>query len=164
MHCEDVRKQLKVFSSGQVPLDVRQRMQAHLAECAGCRTALGRIDALAGVLAGAQTPPVPDGLVGRVILAARNRRQAEPTVAWNPFRWWRVTSAPMHLAAAAVLAIGLTAGLMMGWTAASSAGGTVSAMQGDPLDVYQLDYLYEAPEGALAGNYLALVAANEGGR
>lgn len=161
MHCEDVRKQLKAFSSGRVPVDIRQRMQTHLAGCAACRMALGRMDAVAGVLAGVQAPPVPDGFVGRVMLAARNRRQAEPTVGWNPFRWWRLTSAPMHLAAAAVLVIGLTAGLMLGWIGGLSATETVSARQGDPLDTYQLDYLGETPDGSLAGSYLALVAAKE---
>jgi anti-sigma factor RsiW len=164
MHCKDVQGQLKAFASSQVPVDTRQRIQAHLTECAACRTALGRIDPVAGVLAGVQTPPIPPGFAARVMTAAQRRSQAEPVPAWNLLRWWRLASAPMHLAAAAVLVVGLTAGLMMGWTVAPSVGRMASAGQSDPLSTYQLDVLSEVPEGSLAGSYLTLVAtANEGG-
>lgn len=164
MHCEDVEKQLKAYCVGQVPVDVRQGMQAHLVECGGCRAALGRMDPVAGVLSSVQTPAVPLGFAAGVVAMARRRKQAEPP-AWNLLRWWRLTSTPMHLAAAAVLVVGLTAGLMMGWTTSPSAGRMASAAQGDPLSTYQLDVLSEAPDGSLAGSYLTLVATtNEGGR
>ena len=164
MHCKDVQGQLKAFASGQVPVGTRQRIQAHLTECAACRTALGRIDPVAGVLAGMQTPPIPPGFTARVMTAARWQGQAEPIPAWNPLRWWRLTSTPMHLTTAAVLVIGLATGLMMGWTVAPSAGRIISAGQDDPLRNYQLDSLSEAPDGSLAGSYLTLVATtNDGG-
>ncbi len=165
MHCEDVLKQLKAFSSGQLPAGVRQAVQVHLTECGACRAALGRIDPVAASLARVQTPPVPLGFAARVMAVAQRRRQAEPIPTWNLLRWWRLTSASMHLAAAAVLAVGLTAGLMMGWTVVPSARQMASATQSDPLSTYQLDVLSEAPNGSLAGSYLTLVAAtNEGGR
>lgn len=165
MHCEEVLKQLTAFSSGELSPDVRQNVQAHLAECAPCRAALGRIDAVAGVLAGVETPPAPQGFASRVMAAARQRQRAEPTGAWNPLRWWRLTSAPMHAAAATVLVIGLCAGLVMGWTATSSTDQASAPVTGDPLAAYQLDVLGETPSGSLAEGYLTLVGAtNEGGR
>jgi len=164
MHCKDVQGQLKAFASSQVRVDTRQRIQAHLTECAACRTALGRIDPVAGVLADVQTPPIPPGFAARVMTAARRRRQAESGPTWDLLRWWQLTSAPMHLAAAAVLVIGLAAGWMMGWSAAPSTGQMAPAGQSDPLSTYQLDVLSEAPNGSLAGSYLTLVATtNEGG-
>jgi anti-sigma factor RsiW len=164
MHCENVLTQLKALSSGQLPADVCQAMQMHLTECRACRAALGRIDPVAAALAHVQTPLVPPGFAARVMAMARRRRQAEPVPAWNLLRWWRLTSAPMHLAAAAVLVVGLTAGLVMGWTVAPSRSQVASAAQSDPLSSYQLDVLSEAPDGSLAGSYLTLVATtNEEG-
>ena len=165
MRCEDVLKQLTAFSSGELPADVRQAVQAHLAECAACRAALAEVDALAGVLASGRTPPVPRGFAARVMMAARQRQETKPVAAWNLMRWWRLTSTPMHAAAAAVLIIGLSVGLVLGWTSATSPAQAEAAVQPDPVDAYQLDYLGEAPSGSLADSYLTLVAAtNEGGR
>jgi len=164
MRCEEVQEQLAAFASGELPTDIRQAILGHLAECASCRAGLARVDALAGVLASTQTPPVPAGFAARVTAAARQRQEAEPVVAWNPLRWWRLVPAPMHAAAAAVLVIGLTVGLVMGWTTLS-AGRTPSAQAAapaDPLDAYNLDYLGDAPSGSLADSYLALVSGRSG--
>ena len=164
MHCDNVLKQLQVFASGKLPTEVHQAVQAHLADCAACRAALGRVDSLAGILSAARTPPVPSGFTARVLATARQRQEAERIGAWSLLRWWRLTSAPMHAAAAAVLVMGLTVGLTMGWTTAPSAPRTSAAAGGDPLGTYRLDYLGDAPEESLAGTYLTLVSAtNEGG-
>lgn len=164
MHCEDVLKQLGAFSSGELPTEVYWTVQAHLAGCAACRAALGRVDSVAGVLSAARTPPVPSGFTARVLAAARRRQEAQRIGAWSLLRWWRLTSAPMHAAAAAVLVMGLTVGLTMGWTTAPSAGRMAPAAWDDPFEAYQLDSLSEAPRGSLAGSYLTLVSAmNEGG-
>ena len=164
MRCEDVLKQLTAFSSGELSANVRQAVQAHLAECAACRAALAEVDALA-VLASGRTPPVPRGFAARVMVAARQRQETKPVAAWNLMRWWRLTSTPMHAAAAAVLIIGLSVGLVLGWTSATSPAQAEAAVQPDPVDAYQLDYLGEAPSGSLADSYLTLVSAtDEGGR
>lgn len=165
MRCDEVKQQLKAFSAGELPAPVHRAVQAHVARCASCRAELLRLDALAGVLAGTQTPPVPPGFASRVLASARRRRQAEPVPAWDLLGWWRLASAPIRAAAAAVLIIGVIIGLAMGWAAAPSAGQTSTAARADPLDAYQFDYLGEAPEGSLADSYLTLVSAtDEGGR
>jgi hypothetical protein len=80
-------------------------------------------------------------------------------------RWWRLTTAPMHAAAAAVLIIGLSLGVVMSWSSVSSSSQAQTAAQANPVDAYQIDYLGEAPSGSLADSYLTLVSAtNEGGR
>jgi anti-sigma factor RsiW len=165
MRCEDVLKQLTAFSSGDLPADGRRAVQAHLAQCPACRTALAEIDALAGVLAGAQAPPVPVGFASRVLAAAQQRHETELIETWNLMRWWRMASAPMHAAAAAVLVIGLSVGLVLGWTSAPSPAQAESVVQGEAVDAYQIDYLGEAPSGSLADSYLTLVlATNKEGR
>ena len=165
MRCEEMLKRLTAFSSGELATDVHQAMRAHLAECAACRAALARVDAFAGILAGARTPPLPPGLASRVMAAARRRQAAEVSAGWNPRRWWGLTSAPMHAAAAVVLVIGLTVGVVLGSRSALSAGQAPAVAQVDPLETYSLDDLVDAPEGSLADSYLVLVSArNEGGR
>jgi anti-sigma factor RsiW len=165
MHCENVQRQLNHFAAGDLPVADRHAVQAHLAECAACRAKLAELDALAGVVASTPTPSIPSGFAFRVMAAARQRQQAQPIAAWNLLRWWRLTSAPMHAAAAAVLIIGLTIGLVMGWTSGPPAARAETAAEVDPVDVYQIDYLGEAPSGSLADSYLTLVSAtNEGGR
>jgi len=163
MRCEEVQQQLREFSTGELPMDVRQTVQAHLSECAACCAELAKVDALAGFLTGAQAPPVPSGFASRVLSKARQRHEANPA-AWNLMRWWRLTSAPMHAAAAAVLVIGLAVGLLMGWktSPASQAPPAQAAVQADPLDAYNLDYLGDAPSGSLADSYLALVSGRNG--
>jgi len=165
MRCEDVQQQLKHFAAGDLPVTDRQTVQTHLNECADCRAKLTEIDALAGVLANTPTPPVPSGFASHVMAAARQRQEAQPVAAWNLLRWWRMASAPMHAAAAAVLIIGLSVGMVMGLTSGPLAAQAETPAEVDPVDVYQIDYLAEAPSGSLADSYLTLVAVtDEGGR
>jgi len=163
MLCEEVLKKLRAFSSGELAPDVRQAVQAHLKGCVTCRSALERVDVLAGALADVQTPPVPARLAARVMAAARER-QARPVTAWNPLRWWRLASSPIHVAAAAVLVVGLALGLAMGWTTLSAprTAPTQEVAQADPLDAYNVDYLGDAPAGSLADSYLSLVSDRNG--
>lgn len=165
MHCENVQQQVNRFAAGDLPVADRQAVQAHLAECAACRAKLAELDALAGVVVGTPTPPIPSGLAFRVMVVARKRQEAQPVAVWNLLRWWRLTSGPMHAAAAAVLIVGLTVGMVLGLTSAPLAARAETAAQVAPADVYQIDYLGEAPSGSLADSYLTLVSAtNEGGR
>ena len=164
MHCENVQQQLNRFTAGDLPVADQRAVQAHLDECAACRAKLAEFDVLAGVVASTPTPPIPSGFASRVMAAARQRQEAQPVAAWNLLRWWRLTSGPMHAAAAAVLIVGLTVGVVLGWTSAPPAA-RETAGEVDPVDVYQIDYLGEAPSGSLADSYLTLVSAtNEGGR
>ena len=165
MRCEEVQSRLPAYSSGELPTDVREAVQTHLGECAACRAALARVDALAAVLASAQTPPVPAGFAAGVMVRARSHRSAAVSAGWNPLRWWRLGSAPMRAAAAAMLLVGLGVGLLMGWTsgpAVVSPDSAETTSQADPLDTYQLEYLGDAPEGSLADSYLALLSTGNG--
>jgi len=161
MRCQDVQIKLRAFSTGELPMDVRQTIQAHVSECDACRSELAKTDPLAGVLAAAQTPPIPSGFTARVLTTARQRLTTEQIEPWNLICWWRLTSAPMHAAAAAVLVIGLAVGLLMGQAAAPLASQAVGNMQSDPVDTYPLDYLGEAPGGSLADHYFAIAATTE---
>ncbi len=150
MNCQDVQNELRAFSIGALPMDVRQTIQAHVSKCDACRTELAKIDALAGVLAAAQTLPIPSGFAARVLATARQRLTTDQIEPWNLIRWWRLTSVPMHAAAAAALVMGLAVGLLIGRTSAPLPPRAAGNMRPDLADAYQFDYLGEAPSGSLA--------------
>ena len=165
MRCEEVQSRLPAYSSGELPTGVREVVQTHLGGCAACQAAMAHIDALAAVLAGAQTPPVPAGFAARVMVRARSHRSAAVSAGWNPLRWWRLGSAPMRAAAAAVLLVGLGAGLLMdrmSGPAAVSPDSAETTSQADALDTYQLEYMGDAPEGSLSDSYLSLASTGNG--
>jgi len=162
MRCETVQDNLIAFARGDSPPDERSAMEAHLRGCPTCRLALGEVDPIAATLVRGQTPPVPGGFAARVMAAARRGQATEAFVGWNPLRWWRLTSTPLRAAAAAVLVVGLTVGLVMGWTSMPSPAQAPVAAQADPLEVYHLDYLGDAPAESLTDSYLALVSGHNG--
>lgn len=162
MRCETVQDNLIAFARGDSPPDERRALEAHLRGCPTCRLALGEVDPIAATLVRGQTPPVPGGFAARVMAAARRGQATEAFIGWNPLRWWRLTSTPLRAAAAAVLVVGLTVGLVMGWTSMPSPAQAPVAAQADPLEVYHLDYLGDAPAESLTDSYLALVSGHNG--
>jgi hypothetical protein len=64
-------------------------------------------------------------------------------------------------AQAAAIAGGLLIGILMGQQAWRSAHSSIAqqATQPDPVAVYRLDYLTDAPDGSLVQSYLALTNA-----
>ena len=164
MRCEDLQSRLETYADGGMPPGERGAAATHLRNCADCRRALARIDSVAAVLAQSEPPPVPTGFASRVMAAAQSRQLAIATAGWNPVRWWRRVSRPMHAAAAAVLIVGVAAGVVMGWTARPSTvetQGLEAAAEGDALDAYNLDYLGDAPAGSLADSYFVVLSGQD---
>ena len=165
MRCTDVEKRLSALTSGELPVDLRQGVLAHCAECADCRKALSRIDILAGVLSGLQEPPVPPGFASRALTAAQSGNGARPSSTWSPVAWWRSMSSPLRAAAALALIVGLTAGIALGRAVQPETAQPGPVAEDDPAAPYRLDYLGHAPAGSLPDRFLSLVAStDEGGR
>lgn len=162
MRCEQTQTRLTAYVLGELSLEERLQVYAHLRECATCQTALARTDRLAAVLTKADTPPVPVGLHGRVMQAARTRRRARIAANWNPFKWWRMTTTPLHAAVAMMLVIGLTGGLLMGRTLLSGQDRSVASVAtADPLDMLSIDSLGVAPDDSLAAAYIVLASGRD---
>ena len=70
MQCKDAQKQLRAFSRGELPVDIRQAVNEHLSGCGECRLKLAAVDDVAGVLAAAKMPPLPAGFSARVLAMA----------------------------------------------------------------------------------------------
>jgi len=60
-----------------------------------------------------------------------------------------------------VLVFGLGVGSYMGWSGQRSTSQAAIA-QSESLDAYNLDSLGDAPDGSLAGSYLALASGRNG--
>ena len=163
MRCEKVRLAIDAYVSGELSPRDCSSIDEHLKACDGCRQAATVARQLLAFGQALPMPPVPDGFARRVHALARRRitRPAAAASPWSPAAWWRMVSTPMHAVATAVLAIGLATGALMGWNTwqASAVSPAQTVSQADPLASYNVDYLTDAPDGSLAGSYLALVSS-----
>ncbi len=154
MDCRDARRQVTEYAAGRLAPDAWHAMREHLRGCQECRQVLGRVDSLAGLAARLPDAPVPVDL-SRHLLAAARARQAARAIEWNPLLWWRMASLSLRWA---TLTLGLI-GLLLGGATASVVWSGASPdpwVAADPLERHAIDYLADAPDGSLAGSYLAL--------
>lgn len=162
MNCQDIQSKLTNYVGGELPISERSQVEAHLRDCSLCRATLAEIDPLAAVLLRVDNPAVPFGLTTRIVAAARDRICPRPIPSWNPIAWFRLASAPMRAVASIMLIIGMALGIKLGVDTTHLGSQTIPA-QDDPLEVYQISYITDLPEGSLADSYLSLIApVNEG--
>ncbi len=162
MRCQAVRNKLDHLSRQELARRVRARVEAHLNVCSDCRRYLVREERLTALLVDVPAPPpIPEGFSDRLMAAARRRQTARrpvPGSLWR--RRWPSSSASVGRKAAQVVALagGLIIGVFMGQQTWRSAHATIPQppIQSDPLAVYQLDSLTDAPAGSLAQSYLTL--------
>ncbi|OHB68943.1 MAG: hypothetical protein A2V70_09680 [Planctomycetes bacterium RBG_13_63_9] len=165
MRCNTVRKKLDHFARQELAPRLRASIEAHLSQCPDCRGHLARQERLAALLENIPEPPsVPEGFGDRLMAAARQRQAGRPVPGFRRRIGWRWASVPLgeHAARAAVLAGGLLVGVLMGqqtWQSVHTAGARQTS-QADPLAVYAMDSLSDAPGGSLAESYLALTTTS----
>ena len=161
--CSRVRRQLGAYLDGELSPKNRAVVERHLMRCRPCRTALESLHRLERALQIAEVPPAPLSLAWRIMAKARERQNTE--MERNVIRLGHrlAISRPwaFKVAAAAVLVFGLAAGSYMGRSVSQTVTAQM-AVQADPLAVYNLDYLADAPEGSLADSYLALASSDRG--
>jgi len=163
MHCKHVQRKLDAYESDELAPQVRRLVDEHLRSCERCGQALRRLRKLKGVLEAAPGASLPAGFAERVVQKARRRRPAAAVSSHftlNPLRWWQDNPAGIRVAAAASVAIGLAVGGLLGANTWSKA--PQEKPSADPVSIYNLDYLGDAPSGSLAESYLALVSGRNG--
>ena len=161
--CSRVRRQLGAYLDGELSPKNRTAMERHLAQCGSCQAALESFHRLERALRVVEVSPSPPNLAWRVMAKARERQNTEMERnvirlghRLAPSRPWA-----FRVAAAAVLVFGLAAGSYMGRSMSQTVTAR-TAVQTSPLDAYNLDYLSDAPDGSLAGSYLALASNPKG--
>ena len=174
MRCKTIQQKLDLFLAEELTATGRKQIQAHLQSCPDCRAELVRLKQLLALLkSDSAIPPVPEGFSSRLMAKASERlaarqppetvpaRQSVPGSLWR-LRWLQLaTSVGRRAAQAAVLAGGLLMGVLMGqrtWQSAHPSN-PHRALQADPVAVYELDYLSDAPAGSLTQAYLTLTRA-----
>lgn len=166
MRCDTVRKKLDRATRQELAPRLWESIKAHLRECEDCRRHLARQERLAAVLMSVPEPPtVPEGFGDRLIAAARQRQSAcrpLPRLRRRIGRRWPLAPFGTKVAQVAAIAGGLLLGVAMGQQTWQSVHPTTTKQisQADPLAVYELDYLGDAPGGSLAQSYLILTAAS----
>ena len=165
--CSRIQKQLGAYLDGELSPKRRTAVERHLVRCLLCRIALENLRRLERALENIKVPPAPSDLAWRIMAKARAHQSGESEQ--NVIRLGRrlPTSGvwSFRIAAAAVLVFGLGVGSYLGWSGGRSMSGAVTArtaVPADPLGAYNLDYLSDAPEGSLAGSYLALASNPKG--
>ncbi len=152
MRCYHMRNTLQAYVDGLVPSDIRRRCDEHLADCPHCRALVHRAQRVTDLLMHSELPAVPSGLAERILLRAEMSTRVTPGRNWG----WPLLSARV----AAVLAIGIavTVGIVMGWDVGTShsVAAQSASTSGNPVAVYNLDSLSEAPRGSLMQAYFML--------
>ena len=161
--CSRVQRQLGAYLDGELSPKNRMVVERHLVRCRPCRTALESLHRLERALQIAEVPSAPPSLAGQIMAKARERQSTE--LEQNVVRLGHRLATPrpwaFKVAAAAVLVFGLAAGSYMGRSVSQTVTAQ-TAVQADPLAVYNLDYLADAPAGSLADSYLALASNDRG--
>ncbi|MHB8972701.1 MAG: anti-sigma factor family protein [Pirellulaceae bacterium] len=166
MRCESVRKKLDRLRRQELATRTRERMEAHLHECAECRQQLARQERLVGLLKSVPEPPaVPTGFEHRLMAAVRERQAiSRPVPASIERRRWLCTPASLgrQTAQALVCVAGLLIGIFMAqqtWDAVHPVN-SQSARQVDSEAMKELDYLVDVRGDSLAESYLLLTRSS----
>lgn len=173
MRCNRAQAMLDRYVAEELPLLERVALESHLRECPGCRQQLAQVQTLLGILRNVPAPPVPQGLVGRVMAKAGQEIGSQGSVVQTnlrPVPWWRHGVTPQQIGFAAALAAGLLVGVVLGrqtWTHSLRTSAPeppiAHAQVMDAENVYLLDYLdyfSSTPRGSFPEIYLSLTSVD----
>lgn len=158
MSCRNIRRRLSAFSDRELPERLLGSIAQHLASCDDCRQALARIRSLDDAFHSERAIPPPEGLTRQILIAAQDRspaRRRRQWWVWDRTEWRDLASVPARAFTVIGLAAGLIAGSVMGlqtWPKTP-----LLHIHPDPVAIFRLDYLGDAPTGSLADTYVSLV-------
>ena len=159
MHCEHIRKKLNAYMDGELPEKQRPIVEAHLASCESCRRQLEDIRGIDELFQGTlSVPPVPDGLVARIMAEARRKQpmgipeKHSLLPVWNPLQWIAELSASMRLAACATVILALVAGLSLDGGQITGRNASIEPEK----NLYGLEWFDPAPPDSIGSVYIAM--------
>jgi len=116
LECREIVANLGRYLDGELPPQDARVVEAHIHECSGCLGELRALQSLSASLDAFFPPPVPDGMVGDVMLHVTG--EANPASrAWAVLQFWKPWPVPMRLTAAGVAAVACVIGLLLSSTA-----------------------------------------------
>jgi anti-sigma factor RsiW len=162
MRCTRAQRRLEAYLGDEMGGQERARLERHLAACSECARVLERARQLRAVLGDARAPGLPAGFHA-CLMARASERAARPR--WvgrllRGFGWRSTMSARLRTATVGAVVVALGAGALIGrdmWRFERPAEQARLAVA-DPVRIYRIDYLGEAPSGSLAGAYVSLLS------
>ncbi len=168
MRCKTAQRKLEAYLGGELTEKEHARMEDHFASCAECGRALEHARQLHRMLSKKTTPPLPEGFHARLMARARGHRAKR---SWGermlkPFGRTATMPVGLRVAAAAAVIAALGIGVLIGrdmWRGQKPPEPQPPQVaEADPVRLYRIDYLAEAPSGSLAGAYVSLVSTGGG--
>lgn len=165
LSCLRYRNRLGAYLDGELSPRRRKAAAAHLARCKACRVALTDLRRLAPVMHGLQVPPVPADLADQVMARARTRaaRSNVEPITWNPLEWWRMTSAPLRVAACTAVLLAFFLGVALGQNIFVF-GSNQTTMAESVESIEGFEWFSPTPPASLGSTYLMLASTDAGGK
>ncbi len=104
MNCDETTELLSASLDGMLDQGEQERLDAHLADCADCRSELEQLRRAVSLLQETEPMEVPPGLEARIVRAIR--QPARPIRAWN---WFNRPQVRVALAAGIAVVVGVFA-------------------------------------------------------
>ena len=163
MNCKKVLSRLQAYVDGEMPAKLMSEMEEHLGGCPSCRGQVEHIRQVGGILDSLDVPPLPEGFSTRVMAEARKRaplakeKESFFPLDWQPLQWLLDLSAPMRLAASAVVLLACLLGMLMSKELSLSGYHQTSVAEAENLDGFE--WFSPTPPASLGSAYLSLASA-----
>jgi len=159
MNCKKVLSRLHAYLDGEVPAKLLLQIEEHLSSCPSCRSQFERIHQVQDMVEGLSVPTLPQEFAARVMLKAQRevpfaKRKSLFPLDWQPFQWLLDLSAPMRLAACAVVFLACLLGISMSKELSLSGYPQNLVAQTENIDGFE--WFSSTPPASLGSAYLAL--------
>jgi len=158
MNCKKVISRLQAYVDKEMPVELIREMDEHLGACPACRSQAERIRQVGDVLDSLAVPPLPQGFSARVMAEARKRaplakeKKSFFPLARQPLQWLLELSAPMRLAACAMVLLACLLGMFMSKELSLSGNRQTSVAETESLDGFE--WFSPTPPVSLGSVYL----------
>jgi anti-sigma factor (TIGR02949 family) len=166
MDCKKVLSRLHAYLDGEVPAELMQDIEKHLSTCPSCLSQVERIRQVHDMLDGLSVPPLPQEFAARIMAKAQREvpfaKEKRPLLSldWRPFQWLLDLSAPMRLAACAVVFLACLLGISMSKELSLSGNRQNLVAQTENIDGFE--WFSPTPPASLGSAYLALALVTPG--
>jgi anti-sigma factor RsiW len=160
VNCKRVLSGLHAYLDGEVPPKLMRQMEEHLSTCPTCRGQVESIRRMDDLLDSLSVPPLPQEFATRVMAEARRRaplareKKSFFPQGWQPLRWLLDLSAPMRLAACAMVFLACLLGMFMSKELSLSGNRQTPVAEAWNLDGFE--WFSPTPPASLGSAYLTL--------
>jgi anti-sigma factor RsiW len=167
MNCKKVLSRLNAYVDGEMPAKLMREMDEHLGACPSCRGQAARIRQVGKFLDSLAVPPLPEGFSAGVMAEARRRaslareKKSFFRLELQPLQWLSDLSAPMRMAACAVVLLACLLGMFMSKELSLFMNHRTAVAEAENLNGFE--WFSPTPPASLGSAYLtlALTASDE---